>query len=227
MAFAEHIRMTALGRLGSASGERFSYGLNIAHVGSTPFTANFLTPNADVWEDFAADVRAFHGSANTNLSSRAILEEVKFAVIGTDGKYKEDPVVVNVVDCPGGSVEVDNVQQLVPPQSALVISLVTARRGPTGKGRFYLPMPVVGVSADTLQISDGFRDSVASSAQTFLNNLNNQPGMDVLDLQVVVASTKGYNTPVTGVRVGRVLDTVRSRRRGLLEAYDPPLSVGA
>jgi hypothetical protein len=49
--------------------------------------------------------------------------------------------------------------------------------------------------------------------------VNNQPGFDQNGNVVVVASTFGALTPVTAVSIGRVLDTMRSRRNALQEAY--------
>ncbi len=224
MPYAPHVRMSALGRLGAlAGGERFSYSISLAPVEGNGFIP--LGPNQAVWNDMAADLRAFHVGVATKISQRAVLEEVKFASIGADGKYVEDPVVVDIVDAPGGYTGMPE-GAFIPPQSALVVSLNTDRRGRTGRGRFYLPMPGCDITPDTLQIGEGNRDGIQASAAAFLSNIMNAPGLDVLDLRVVVASTKGYNSTVTGVRVGKVLDTVRSRRRQLQETYDPATPVG-
>lgn len=217
MPYAPHIRVTALGRLG-ATGERFAYGLNMSALGANPtVTANFPT-----WDDIAADIRDFHGSQSANLSATAILEEVKFASIGPDGKYTSDPYLVDVADAPGGVAA----NAFVLPQTALAVSLNTARRGPTGKGRFYLPMVSRSVDPVTCLLSVADATTTATGTATLISNLNNQPGVDQFPgFQVVVASTKGYNTPVTSVRVGRVLDTIRSRRRQLDEQYAANVAV--
>lgn len=221
MVYEPHIRMSAIGRLGAGPGvERFQYSLNLARGQNGSGGVPGLQPNQTAWNDFAEDLRAFHGSAALSLHPLAVLEEVKFARIGADGKYTEDPVIVNVADTPGGGPTDVTVTQMVLPQSALAVSLTTPRRGPSGKGRFYLPMPVIGLTTN-LQVQDVQRDQIQARVAQLIGDLGNQPGFDVLDLQVVVASTKGYNTSVTGVRVGRVLDTIRSRRRSIDEAYDP------
>lgn len=218
MPFAPHMRMTVLGRCGS-SGERWAWGVNFADPTVTSALGIDYTANAAVFQDLAADVKTFHENAFLGLSFEAKLESVKFATIGPDGKYTADPFIVDVVDTNGAASTV------VPAQLAMAVSLTTARRGPTGKGRFYLPMPGIAVTAGSLTWSDAYRDQAQTACGEFLNNLNNAPGIDVLNLQVVVASTKGYNTAVTGVRVGRVPDTIRSRRRGLPEAFDSPTPV--
>jgi hypothetical protein len=205
--------MTCLGRLGVGTGERFSYGLALAPPGGLQEGA-FLSPNAAVWADFAADAVSFHAAPAALVSGRAVLETVKFAAIGPDGKYTEDPVIVDVADTPGGG----GTFNATLPQAALVMSLGTARRGRSGRGRFYLPMPSVNF-LDDLRLSVAQQDAAEAALAAHILNLGNQPGVDVLNLQVMVASTKGFLSPVTSVRVGRVVDTMRSRRRSLDEAY--------
>lgn len=219
MPFAQHIRMSALGRLGT-SGERFSWSLNFAPFDPLGALGINFAPNAAAFTDMANDVRNYFIDAGLNISSQAVLEEVKFANIGPLGKYTSDPFIVDVADAPGQNAGFVQLAQI-----AVAVSLTTDRRGPSGKGRYYLPMPCYPVVSGDLRYSDVNRDLIATASQTFLNNINNAVGLDVGDIRVVVASTKGFNTAVTGVRVGRVPDTIRSRRRGLPEAYDAPLAV--
>lgn len=227
MGVVPHWRISALGRLLGNSGERFSYSVNMTEstiVEGGPFGGATLDPNQAVFTDIANDVKAFHGRAASLISDAAVLEEVKIAAIGSDGKYTSDPVIVNVTDTPGGAGGVSG-QSYITPQAALAVSLVTGRRGPTGKGRFYIPMPVVSIDQNTglalLTSIEGLRGSAA----TFLSALNNQPGLDLLGLRVVVVSSKGYKSDVNGVRVGRVVDTIRSRRAQLKENYTTSVPV--
>jgi hypothetical protein len=212
-----HLRVTALGRLAS-SGERFSYGLNIANL--TGSFQNFVQndePMKALMDDIAADIVAFHGDPLMTISPRAVLEEVKFANIGADGKYTTDPYIKNVPDTPGG-YPVQSEISFMYPQNCLAISLSTDRRGPTGKGRFFVPMVMAGTDTDC-RITQTLTTQYATRAQAFLNAVNNLPGLDTRDYAVVVASTKGYVSRVTGVRVGRVVDTMRSRRTSIPEDY--------
>lgn len=220
MPFKSHYRVTALGTLGTSQ-ERFSYGLNMAPnngAGDANGVEGTITLNDDAWADVAEDLRSFHGAAGTHLSSRAVLTGVKVAKIGADGKYLEDPKYFDVVDTPGGSTLSSN-SHLILPQTAVAVSLVTARRGPSGKGRFYLPMPIAGIDAGTFEADPTIITSIRDSAQTLINDLNNAPGFDLTEVKVCVASTKGFNTGVTGVRVGRILDTIRTRRAQLVENH--------
>lgn len=110
----------------------------------------------------------------------------------------------------------------MPLQTSLCISLVTARSGPSGKGRFYLPAPGASLGADT-RMSQADTASFATSAKAFLVAVDAAwtatPGPTSIGGNVGVYSTKGFVSPVTGVRVGRVLDTQRRRRGDLVEEY--------
>lgn len=214
-----HIRISLLGRLGSSSGERFSYGVNYGRADGTGGAGDGFN-NQVVFDDLAGDCVNFHARTATLLNSAAILETVKFAFIGANGKYTRDPYIANVVDTPGAIAGIPPA-----PQVALAVSLGTARRGPTGRGRFYLPLPASPPSAGDFTIPVGDANSVRDSAATFLNDLNNMPALDVFDYRVVIISSKGYSSVVTNVRVGRVLDTIRSRRTQLPESYGPPVAV--
>lgn len=206
-----HIRMTALGRLGTTSPERFSYSINLGKADGTAWQGSGVE-GSTYFDDAAADVVAFHGRATSNISTAAVLEEVKFGFIGANGLYTRDAIVVNVADTPGGSQGAPH-----PPQVACAISLTSARRGATGRGRFFMPMPSIPISAGDLSIPALYQNEIQASAAQFLTALGNQPGFDVVNVRPVIVSSKNYTSVITGVRVGRVLDTIRSRRASLPE----------
>ena len=108
-----------------------------------------------------------------------------------------------------------------PAQQTLCISWVTeAKRGIAAKGRIFPPCTIVGVDGNgNVQAADAL--SLANAAKTFVNNLNNAPGVDLpgAALTIVVLGYDGSNRPVTGVRVGNKLDTQRRRRNASPEAY--------
>lgn len=101
------------------------------------------------------------------------------------------------------------------PQVAIAVSLRTARGGPTGKGRFYLPASGYQTDA-TLRLSEANANSIRDAAKGFLNALQATGNGEFIP---VVASTKGYLSPVTSVAVGRAFDTIRSRRGDMPEGY--------
>jgi hypothetical protein len=217
LTFALHDRLTVIGTIGVATApyEAFAFTVNLGSEGSYARPAN---PMADL----AADVQTFFSSVGAKIGTNAQLRSIKLASIGVDGSYTNDPLVFDypsaVIGGGGGFT--------YPPQVSWAVSLVTARRGPSGKGRFFLPCPNVGV-ANTGLVDDVGRDACQAAAATFLTALGNWPGLDPGAYGPIVASSKGFNTKVTGVRVGRALDTIRSRRRSLNETYDDPTPVSA
>jgi hypothetical protein len=215
MPFAPHTRVSAIGFIGSSL-ERFSYGLSM----ESQLAGAGEMPSQGEAQDIANDFVAFHGRATSKIWQQAVLKEVKIAAIGADGKYTEDPIIISVNQVGGGGA------LPVPlPQAALVVSCESTRRGPTGKGRFYLPMPNVVITEPGFLMAVATAEDVRTSAQTLLGALNNEAGVDVVDRKVVIASSKGYNTPVTSIRVGRVIDTMRSRRKSLSESYTAEVAV--
>jgi hypothetical protein len=212
------------GRIGTPAADRFSFGVNVANPASPEASLN------SAWailgdETKATTLRnactAFFSSAGAKISNNTYLEEIKFAQIEPDpvtpsrGMYAKDPVIWTVAVAGGGGAT------YVPlPQASFVVSLVTNRRGPTGKGRFYLPCPALSPSP-----TDGFRipvaeaNAVQAAAWTWLVAINNAFSTAVPNPKVSVCSTKGYATAVSGVRVGRIIDTMTSRRNNLVESY--------
>lgn len=174
---------------------------------------------ADRRADAVADVKAFWIRPTSRIANVATLLSVKFAAIGANGKYTGTPAITDFAAIPGAGGAL-----LHPYAVSLCVSLMTDRRGPTGKGRIFLPCPSLGVLDNGL-CGQTEVQGVATSVQTLLTSLNNAPGFDVADSEVVVSSSKGYLSLVTGVRAGLVLDTIRSRRQALVETYGPTLAV--
>lgn len=215
-----HLRITAMGKLGT-SNERFSWGVNLVKGTGAGLTRLNSGLEGQAWfTDTVNDIQTFHSRALTRLSQQANLDSVKFAFIGADGLYDGDPFLYEFANLPGGGGG-----SFPPFQIAVAVSLVTARRGATGRGRFYLPLPVVAMDFSTGGMSVTDQNAINQSAQQFLEGLGNEPGFDVGDVRPAVISSRGYASIVTGVRVGRVLDTIRSRRAQLDESYSSILPV--
>lgn len=100
-------------------------------------------------------------------------------------------------------------------QQALAVSLVTPRAGASGKGRFFLPATVHPVGTGYTLASTNTQ-AVATAAAAFLSGVANS---NAFVGGILVCSYKGFASPVTGVRVGSVPDTMRSRRGRLTEIY--------
>ncbi len=211
--YKPHLRLSLTGVLGDMGQEAFSFGVSL----STGVLAG--EQNGPLFQDIVQDCVAYFQRPDTQISQSARLREVKLAFIGADGKYTNNALISAPLDIPGPDARARH-----PFQCSLAVSLGTDRRGSSGRGRYYLPMPAMGVGADG-EISNGDALFCRNSAQTWLNALNNSPGVDNTTGGVIIASGKGFETKVTTVRVGRVVDTVRSRRRSLDEAYTTAVQV--
>lgn len=214
MPYAPHIRMTASGHFGGASANYEQFSFSLALEGSS--LGGFDSDGAlQLMADTRMDVATFFNGP-IRFPANAVLDEVKFASIGPDGAYTDDAVIIPAVTPGSGS---DAPQ--FPSQVALAISLQTERRGASGRGRFYVPAPQVAIMSTTGTMAVPDQERCVGAAEGLLNAINNAPNLDINGprFQVVVASSKGFNSPVTRVRVGKALDTIRSRRRSLEEAY--------
>lgn len=153
-------------------------------------------------------------TASALISNGAQLRWIKLNQIGADGRYTEPSTVQYDYPTPyptGASTTI------VAPQISLAITLRTAvERGAASKGRFYMPLPARALtSAGVMGSSD--QTSIATFATTYLNALN--AALDPWRVSVLSDTGAGAARPVTHVDVGRVLDTIRSRRRSFTEVY--------
>jgi hypothetical protein len=166
-------------------------------------------------------VSAFHASADAQVHASAKLTFLKLNAVDIHGRYIEPNTMEYIYPTPvaGGTSFM-----LHPNQCTLVVAWTTGlSRGPAHRGRIYLPLPGMSVQSDG-RISAGNAGQVASAAAIFIKALADQPGLDagVSDMRAVVMSRRA-GTPdtheITGVDVGRVIDTQRRRRAELAEDY--------
>lgn len=192
-------------------GDEWSCGLRMASTGNV---SNSQDPAA-MLNGVSSAVQTYHQTAGTHISPRATLTFVKLNYIDPSGHYAEDTTfekaMANIQG--GGSSSV-----LVPNQVAYVVSLTTGfSRGPAHRGRFYLPLPTFPLDTDNrIQVTNQTQAVTAANALVSALNAVNP------DYDVAVFSRK-LGAPahrlVTGVQVGRVLDTQRRRRNKVAEAY--------
>jgi hypothetical protein len=228
--YRPHYRVTMSGKLGGVNGaETFSCSFALANfdgAGLTGTSDTVVQPNGDAWTDLAADCAAWFSRPNSRIHPDALLQMVKIAMIGADGAYTSAPVerLVNVTGQWGAA------GQRPPNQIAHALTLKTPGDLNRIKGRFFSPLPAILSAADGL-IPDAEAELVEGSLVTFINAINNQPGFDVANTAVAVASQGRFNKNgtqrvqpdnhrVTSVGVGRVLDTIRARRNKLVEGTD-------
>lgn len=208
MPVAAHRRLTFSGFFGTATApyEEWSFRLNLG-VGEGGGDAAALATAAR--DAFGTHLAPF-------IRSWATLTEVKYADIAAGGLYAGDPVIVEASIAGGAGAAGSQA-----PQVALAVSLDTELRGASGRGRFYLPAPGVALASADGLVGAAEIQSVANASAAFLGAINSPAGFG----NVSIVSYKGSVQPVTSVRVGRALDTIRSRRRSLPETYTSDVTV--
>lgn len=205
---APFLRLVASGTLFGI--EQFSWSLSLV----PDFADGPPEPGPDAVPQGVVDaVAALHTSAR--ISQAARLTALKLNMIGENGRYlSQSETVWHDYGAPGLAGGGGN---YFPPQVALAVSLLTdSSRGRAHAGRFYLPTPAAGIEGDG-RWGAGPATEVAASVTTMLDAINGA----VSGYTVGVASDIGTGTfrRCTGIRVGRTLDTIRSRRTSLPEAY--------
>lgn len=222
MAYAhKNLKITFGGRL-YGNQEIWTNGLTVGHEDKD--FDGFVYQGDDVTRRAIRDaIVEWFTSRDAYISQDAKLEWVKFAVIGTDGKYAvgddggyELNETLDFDAYSGGE------DRQVAPQLSVALTLETAvRRGAGRYGRIYPPL--TGVSG-----TDGYDVHYQSRASAFaklINDINDcMDGPltdDSVQPRVIVASNvgSGRNATVANIKVGKVIDTQRSRRNALTEDY--------
>lgn len=105
---------------------------------------------------------------------------------------------------------------MLPSQCALAVSFTAGVRGNGTplKGRTYLPAPTAGYLDAAGQLGTSFRDLIHQYFKAFVQQLNN--GGHFVS---VTSRTEEITQPVTVLRVGNKIDTIRRRRNELPELY--------
>lgn len=203
-------------------GEQWSCGIRLAAEGSQ--TANDVS--LDAWDiethltSCVTAVTAMHQSSSTLISPRATLGFVKLNRINTAGHYDEATTHQRILaNLTGGGAS----SPAPPNQIAWAITTTTrVSRGPAHSGRFYLPMPVITLGTDGL-IPTASVQSAAVPLKAFIEAISDVPGVDVAFSPGAVVMSRKSGAPathqITGIAIGRVLDTQRRRRRKLTELY--------
>lgn len=215
-----HYRLTWGGT--SWGTEIWSMGLNLISPIDVPLAVmdQFCK---DGIADVTNDVKTWWGvSGGCGAGQTYHLEWVKFNSVGEDGKQHTNPTVQAAVSPAITPAAFAPLGGQALPQIALVLSLSTGLRGKRGvRGRVYLPAAqYTMVSANSPYIDSSALSNIAGKFKTFLNNVNDWPGVDGDSPEVaVVSQVSDIAHSVTGIRVGNVHDTQRSRRSAIKETY--------
>lgn len=181
---------------GTYPGETWSFGV---HTESTlslgAVQSQWMSALTDFWTDFAP---------LTSASVTAV-EATTVELDVATGRQ------LGGLDDPRSDVGTSTAEVL-PFQCAPVVSLRTALRNRSGRGRFYAPSLAVDQIADG-RMTTAARDTLADAGQALLQGLTAAGG----EVVIYHRAAKG-TTPVISLDVGDVIDTQRRRRDKLIEA---------
>jgi hypothetical protein len=200
--------------------ETWNTGLSIYATTTKPVDASILATVASAVSTWWSAVGTTGLQANGTLR----LTYIKLNRINTDGHYQDGVSNTHIYPSPvaGGGTSTG-----AAPQLSAVVSLRTLYdRGLANRGRMFLP-PVTGFTAPasgTLLVATTDAVRVASSVSSLINNVNAAFaawGSGDLTGHVAIMSNSGAGQArlVNRVLVGRVIDTMRSRRAQVAEDY--------
>jgi hypothetical protein len=196
--------------------EQWNFGFNM----STLLT-DIPDPGVDdiTTEDVTSAFQTFiAGPSDAAISERVKAMDWRAYLIGTDGRMEGNPLFVDVsTESIQGSAA-----NRYPPQVALAVTLVGANRGPARFGRFFIPGPAEALGTD-MRLSVASATGYAEAATNFMKDVS-----DTLDFSLANSSSglnissrgsggEGTKQEIDHIEVGRVLDTLRTRRNALLE----------
>ena len=213
----KHMLITMTGRYGTAAApvEFWSWSIKVTHAGLNSKTAE-LQPVADA-------VSAAYGTHLVSLfKSDVVLTRARVAnVVLTNGRNHVEKDGVGqfvqadaLTERPGSATNAT----VMPLQTALAVSLVSDRAGPSGRGRFWLPWPAMNLGTD-YRLSTASADAVLNSVRGWTRAVSAIPYRTGTIGPLLILSSKGFTSGVTQLRVGRAPDTMRSRRSDVLEGY--------
>lgn len=209
-------RLVVLGTL--YTDERFNFTMSIVPTGG----GDLPPVDQSLCDAVTAHVASWFGTSGGGTTGPGIISQArmtgaKLNRIGPDGKYADPETVETILGSPipgAGSA-------LIPAQLACAVTLQTAvPRGRGSKGRFYLPVlnTFSSVGADGRMTSTQ-ADQLAGACAYLINEINDEYA-GVARVGVASNIGAGIFRPAVTVRVGRVPDTIRSRRSSLPEAWE-------
>lgn len=211
----EFVRLVLIGDLYT---DRFNATLSI--VPSALGEISMPAVNEATLDAVAAAVRAWWVNAGAGVGPAAIssarLTSIKLNRIGPDGRYMDNEAMEHVFTTPAPGTN----NGTVAAQLSLAATLRTAvTRGRGSKGRIYLPptFSVQSIGADG-RVTASAATVHANSVKALITAVNNEY-LAIGRVGVASDAGAGRFEHVTHVSVGRVVDTIRSRRSALDEDY--------
>lgn len=159
---------------------------------------------------------------NSNFQASAVCTGWRAYDIGSDGNMVGNPKIVEYVGAgrPKGTAAAHK----YPPQIALCVTTEAEDRGPGRLGRFFLPGPSISLDTDG-RLSTGGAGTYLTLVTQFLKDVS-----DSIDAPFTLVGSSMINVSAVGtgtsqvvkrLRMGRVYDTLRTRRAAMDEGYIP------
>jgi hypothetical protein len=174
--------------------------------------------NGYVQGGFKTALATYATALGALINGQTKINWIKANAVGTDGKYLDNTTNIYTWGTP---IVHGTGANYLPGQISLAVSTTTAASfGLAHRGRWYLP-GLSAVTASDGKISAGNATTIANASAAFLHDLNaatDNLGVHVLRCAVFSRVGAGAFNDITGVSVGRVADTQRSRREKFAEA---------
>lgn len=222
MAYPNHILVALGGRLGD--NEQWQTGFRMISDDYADLNAQ-VERAAENLDDIEAHVLTWWNAIKGVLPASCHWDYLKVNAIDGQGHYGSQ--VTNAIYYTLTETGHAGTSIVWPFQVALALSLRTQyTRGRASKGRMYLPVGSMTISATSGQITSTEPDLLATSTAALFSSVNDNPGIDWANTRVAVVSEFGLFNDVTAVRAGKVADTQRRRRAQLEENYgaDKPVT---
>lgn len=213
MPIPKHFRLVFRG-IFSGTPETWSFGVHAKRVYGLTTDPTLADVNMSALN--TAWVTLAGGGAR--IPSNAKLTDIRAYAIGTNGRAEGNVKLFDLgTDGISGATGAK-----YPLQCALVATLKAVNRGPARFGRIYLPTAIAIQAADS-RVADSDAAAAATSVADFLKACS-----DAIDVPDSLTSAPMVNVSTRGgpdgtlqeidhVEVGRVVDTLRTRRKSLLE----------
>lgn len=211
VAVPTHLRVVFRG-IWVGTPETWSFGLHFSRDNTVGLDASLADVDTTQMKNKCKD---FFLNGAAKIPSAAQLTDVRSYIIGTDNKMEGSP---ELVECTGENIK-GVAGTIYPPQVALVMTHVAAERGPARFGRVFLP---TSAPLDTdMRVSVLQTGMIRDAYVTFIKACSDQIDLDVtasaVGLNISQVGSAGHRQTIDHVECGRVLDTLRSRRRALVE----------
>lgn len=191
-------------------GELWSFGIR-----GVPGVGRAFGDEDAVLGDIQAGLAAWFSGASSWMRNDAVLKNIKLNEIGPDGKYV-DPTThehdyTTTVRGAG--------PRMWPTFVTCAWSWTTAKaRGQAHTGRIYPPCTPTGATGAATKLGTTDQNAFRDSAKALLSSISSVSG--TFDIAPRVASKVGGQLePITGVRIGNVIDVQRRRKNGFVETY--------